>query len=85
MNNDQLKESIKNYWNQASCGTEFIKHQKFHENILKQSKHFGIPLNLKFSLLLNSLAFTTKKFLKLVLAPELTFYNGSEQAHKPTV
>jgi ubiquinone/menaquinone biosynthesis C-methylase UbiE len=28
MNNEQLKEKVKSYWNQASCGTEFIKEAK---------------------------------------------------------
>ncbi len=29
MNNTQLKQEVQKYWNQASCGTEFIKQEKF--------------------------------------------------------
>jgi ubiquinone/menaquinone biosynthesis C-methylase UbiE len=29
MNNEQLKEQVRAYWNRASCGTEFIEQEKY--------------------------------------------------------
>lgn len=29
MHNDQLKQQVKTYWNRASCGTEYIYHEKY--------------------------------------------------------
>lgn len=29
MHNEQLKESVRTYWNKASCGTEYIQEEKF--------------------------------------------------------
>jgi ubiquinone/menaquinone biosynthesis C-methylase UbiE len=31
MNHEQLKEQVKSYWNQASCGTELTQQQKFSQ------------------------------------------------------
>lgn len=40
MDNEQLKESVKNYWNQASCGTEFIREQKYSKEYFEAIESF---------------------------------------------
>jgi len=36
MNNEQLKEQVRGYWNKASCGTEYTKKKKFSHDYFKE-------------------------------------------------
>ncbi len=40
MEKNQLKHEIKKYWNKASCGTEFIKQQKFSKEYFEDIENF---------------------------------------------
>ncbi len=40
MNQENLKQEVYNYWNKASCGTEFIKREKFTKEYFEEIEQF---------------------------------------------
>lgn len=40
MNNEELKEQVRAYWNRASCGTEYIKQEKYSRAYFDEIEQF---------------------------------------------
>jgi len=40
MNNQQLKQKVRTYWNKASCGTELTKQKKFSKHYFQEIENF---------------------------------------------
>jgi ubiquinone/menaquinone biosynthesis C-methylase UbiE len=65
MDNEQLKESVKNYWNQASCGTEFIKQKRFSREYFEAIETFRYAIEPEIFSFAQFTRFHNKKVLEI--------------------
>lgn len=65
MNNQQLKQEVKDYWNQASCGTEFIPGEKFTAEYFERIEQFRYAIEPEIFSFAQFTRFRGKKVLEV--------------------
>lgn len=65
MNQQHLKEHIKNYWNQASCGTEFISEKKHSKEYFDAIENFRYSIEPEIFSFAQFTRFNNKKILEV--------------------
>ena len=65
MEKEKLKQDVKNYWNRASCGTEFIKKEKFSKDYFEQIEEFRYKIEPEIFSFAQFTRFKDKKVLEV--------------------
>jgi len=84
MNNEQLKKEVKNYWNQASCGTEFINETKFSKKYFEEIEQFRYTIEPEIFSFAQFSRFHEKKVLEVGVGAGsdfLQWVRSGAQAH----
>lgn len=84
MNKQTLKDSVKNYWNQASCGTEFINKQKFSLEYFQAIEEFRYRIEPEIFAFAQFTRFHGKKMLEVGVGAGsdfLQWVRAGAQAH----
>lgn len=84
MNKQTLKDSVKNYWNQASCGTEFINKQKFSPEYFAAIEEFRYRIEPEIFSFAQFTRFHGKKMLEIGVGAGsdfLQWVRAGTQAH----
>lgn len=84
MNKQTLKDSVKNYWNQASCGTEFINKQKFSPEYFAAIEEFRYRIEPEIFSFAQFTRFHGKKMLEVGVGAGsdfLQWVRAGTQAH----
>ncbi len=84
MNKQKLKDSVKNYWNQASCGTEFINKKKFSFEYFEAIEEFRYRIEPEIFAFAQFTRFHGKKMLEVGVGAGsdfLQWVRAGTQAH----
>lgn len=65
MNAQSFKESVKNYWNTAACGTEFIQQQKYTKEYFQAIEDFRYRIEPEIFAFAQFTRFSGKKILEV--------------------
>ena len=65
MNQENLKQEVYNYWNKASCGTEFIKQEKFTKEYFEEIERFRYSIEPEIFSFAQFTRFHGKKILEV--------------------
>jgi ubiquinone/menaquinone biosynthesis C-methylase UbiE len=65
MQKEHLKEQVKNYWNKASCGTEFIHKKKYTKEYFEEIERFRYTIEPEIFSFAQFTRFSEKKILEV--------------------
>mgnify|MGYP006288299867 CR=1 FL=1 len=65
MEKEKLKEEVKQHWNKASCGTEFINEEKFSKNYFDSIENFRYKIEPEIFSFAQFSRFHNKKVLEV--------------------
>jgi len=65
MEKEKLKQKVRGYWNQASCGTEFIKQKKFSKEYFEDIENFRYKIEPEIFSFAQFTRFKDKKILEV--------------------